>query len=349
MALLDDIFDNLTNAQMEAIRIERTLNGRVRSLFRALFREIVNLVRENDPTQRRRLQTRLAELRALLDEQIEPRVIGGIEDARGLIKETIIGLAVAQVTATLGAINSAAGEPSATRLPSAEALRQAVERALIPVGDQQAPIDEWLDRLGQRAIERIGDEIRRGIQQGDDIQTILQNIQGTAAQRFQDGIAAQVTESIQFLVRTYANNALNEARIAAFVENADFVRAVRHVSILDNRTTRICIARSGGRYSVPSFEPIPPNRLPFLGGPPYHFRCRSTIVPDVRQGDGLQEPTFQEFLERQSEARQREILGARRWQLWRDGRLSLTDLIDAATGQPLTLEQLRERLGITEE
>jgi len=258
--------------------------------------------------------------------------------------ETAATLAAILVAATLRAINRGAGERVVTEQPDIDALRASIETALLPIGDQQATLDVWLDRTRQRTIERIGDEIRRGIERQDTLEQVISNLLGTRVARFQDGIQARISSGLVQLISTFANSVLNQSRMATYEANREYVRAVRHVSILDNRTTRICIARSGGRYTVPGFQPIPPTVLPFLGGPPYHFRCRSTIVPDVRRGEGLQEPTFQEFLERQPAAEQRRILGAGRFELWRNGSLSLVDLIDAATGQPLTLEELRTRI-----
>jgi hypothetical protein len=344
MAVVDDIFDNLATSQMEAIRVERTLERRVRAQFRTLFREIAELLRANNPMDAQRIQTQRRRLQELIDNNIAPAVEAQIDTTREQVKESIALLAGLLLAATLRAINRGAGEQVATTLPNEAALRRALTLALVPIGDQEATLDDWLDRIQQRTIERIGDEIRRGIERQDDVERIITNLLGTRGTRFQDGIQAKISTGLAALIATYANTALNEARIATYEANADYVKAVRHVSILDSRTSAICIARSGGRYRVPGFEPIPPTRLPFLGGPPYHFRCRSTIVPDVRRGEGLQEPTFEEFLRRQPEEQQRAILGARRFELWRDGKLSLVDLIDAATGQPLTLQELRSSL-----
>lgn len=86
---------------------------------------------------------------------------------------------------------------------------------------------------------------------------------------------------------------------------------------------------------------------------PLHFNCRCLIIPVVLDGpqggtrasaDG-QVPasqTFDGWLERQSKARQNEILGKGRAKLYRDGKITLSDLV-RGNGSPLTLNELRSK------
>jgi hypothetical protein len=52
--------------------------------------------------------------------------------------------------------------------------------------------------------------------------------------------------------------------------------------------------------------------------------------------------SFAQFLERKGKAFQDETLGPGRAQLWRDGKLTLTQLLDLQ-GNPLSLKQLKAR------
>ena len=60
-------------------------------------------------------------------------------------------------------------------------------------------------------------------------------------------------------------------------------------------------------------------------------------------GQAPQETDFGSWLERQSKARQDDVLGPGRADLWRDGKIGFRDLVDGQ-GRELTLEQLRARI-----
>ena len=122
-----------------------------------------------------------------------------------------------------------------------------------------------------------------------------------------------------------------------------------------------CIAYSGAEWDL-SGNPINGTRLPFNGGPPRHFNCRSALVGITKTfrelGIDIDEPaigtrasadgqiradtTFAEFLDRKGKAFQDEVLGPGRAELWRKKVITLNQLLDQR-GNPLTLEELRKK------
>lgn len=101
----------------------------------------------------------------------------------------------------------------------------------------------------------------------------------------------------------------------------------------------ICLARHGRRYDVVTHAPVG-HRLPYLTGPPYHNGCRSTIMTVLATGGGVAQEDAAQWLRRQGAAMQEAVLGSTRAQLFHDKKLTLRQLLDAATGRPLTLEEL---------
>ena len=122
----------------------------------------------------------------------------------------------------------------------------------------------------------------------------------------------------------------------------------------------ICISYSGMSWDLDG-NPIG-NSLPFNGGPPRHWGCRSVLIPLLKSfrelgvnrdeippstrssldGQVAEDLSFNDFLKGKSKTFQNDLLGEGKAQLWRDGKISLTDLLDQK-GRPLTLEQLKER------
>jgi hypothetical protein len=57
-------------------------------------------------------------------------------------------------------------------------------------------------------------------------------------------------------------------------------------------------------------------------------------------GGGVAQESFAAWLKRQGDARQDAVLGPVRARLFRGGKLTLRELLDAASGRALTLEEL---------
>ena len=162
------------------------------------------------------------------------------------------------------------------------------------------------------------------------------------------------------LVATSVNAVSNRARTETFKENDDVIKGQQQVSTLDNKTSDICISYSGMAWDLEG-EPLPDTNttLPFNGGPPRHFNCRSSLVPVLKSFEELGLPpqnfpegtrasidgqvpadiTFNEFLRGKSKTFQDRLLGKRRAGLWRSNRINLRDLVDQ-TGRPLTVDEL---------
>lgn len=104
--------------------------------------------------------------------------------------------------------------------------------------------------------------------------------------------------------------------------------SVRWVSVLDGKTTAICRARSGKIYPAGSGP-----------RPPAHVRCRSIVVPYFKGKGEYEEPTYSDWLKRQTPERVREILGKTKGDMFLRGELSLEDMV-TAKGRELTLKEL---------
>jgi hypothetical protein len=167
------------------------------------------------------------------------------------------------------------------------------------------------------------------------------------------------------ITRTAVQTVAKDARLASLEANADIIKAVQWVSTLDSRTSDICIVRSGKTWEFPSFKPID-HKIPWNGGPPAHWNCRSTFIPITKSFEELTggaikdrvEPatrasmdgyvaadlTFDAFLRSKPPEFADEMLGKGRAELWRSGKITLNQLLDQR-GNPLTLAELISKYG----
>ena len=245
-----------------------------------------------------------------------------------------------------------------------ETIRRLVAETLV----EGAAPSAWFRRQSSEFRERFMDTIRTSMSNGESLQqAITRIVGGTVDGVLVPGILKTTKSKAGALVATGINAVSNRAALATFQDNTDVIKWVTQVSTLDNRTSDICIAYSGKTWDVMSLEPVDvgDGTLPFNGGPPRHFNCRSRlrpvtksfrdlgldideIPPGTRASIDGQVPadiTFDQWLRGKGKTFQNDLLGPKRANLWRNGDITLTQLVDMR-GSPLTLEQLERRVGL---
>lgn len=223
---------------------------------------------------------------------------------------------------------------------------------------------QWRE-LGRSTQNKFITQMRIGLRNGESTERMAARISGGVIRGDRvHGIMDTTRKQARTLVRTSTNAVQNRSRLVA-MQSSDMVIAIQQVSTLDNRTSDICIAFSGQVWDANTLEPIAPSTLPFNGGPPRHFNCRSTLNPVLKSFEELgfevgelppatrasidgeipAEITMTDFLWSRSVSRQNKMLGKGRAQLFRDRKITLTQLVDMR-GNPLTLEQLEGKVGL---
>lgn len=133
-------------------------------------------------------------------------------------------------------------------------------------------------------------------------------------------VFARAARALTATVRTFTNNTINAAIWETGEANSDLTRLYRLKVTLDTRTSMICISY-GQRKELYPYRAGSPR-------PPFHFNCRTLIMPVVvgREGEDLPDEA-DAWLRSLDEKTQVEILGPKRAALFRAGRLNLVDLI----------------------
>ena len=217
-----------------------------------------------------------------------------------------------------------------------------------------AALTTWWSRQGTRLQQNFMDQIRLSLENGESTQQAVSRV---------TGVMSTSRRAAEGIVRTAINEIVTQTRLNTFQDMNDVVKAIQQISTLDRRTSNICIAYSGLVWDVNTLEPLD-HSLPFNGGPPRHFNCRSSLVPvlmsyeelgidmvDVplatrasMDGEVPGDITFDKWLRGKSKDFQNNILGPTRARLWRNGEITLTQLVDMK-GNALTLDQLESVVG----
>jgi SPP1 gp7 family putative phage head morphogenesis protein len=240
-------------------------------------------------------------------------------------------------------------------LPPVTVLESVAQSSLI----QGATIGNWFSRLTESArfdVERV---VKNGVLLGQTNAQIAKELIGIGDKGGEP--IAKARRDAMAITRTAVQTVAKDARLASLEANANIIKAVQWVSTLDSRTSSICMARSGKTWSYPDFKPIG-HKIPWNGGPPAHWNCRSSFIPITKSFEELTggkikdrvEPstrasmdgavaadlTFDQFLKSKPPEFADKMLGKGRAELWRSGKITLNQLLDQR-GNPLTLAQLK--------
>jgi SPP1 gp7 family putative phage head morphogenesis protein len=147
----------------------------------------------------------------------------------------------------------------------------------------------FIAAFASSATNNVENLIRKGYANGWTIKQALDAISGTKAANYRDGALATINRQADAIISTITQHV--SAGAQSGVASIYFKR-YRWVSILDGKTTDICIDRAGHIF-----------RYADGPQPPAHVNCRSKTVPIVGTAfDDIEPPkTFAAWLETQPE------------------------------------------------
>lgn len=314
----------LDEAVLHRIALSRYSTATVRKVLALLNRSDLSLVErilraDNEGRDPRRLELLLQEIRAL---QADAWTVVGARVNEDVNALAAVEKAFAGRLVDLGA--RATGSVIANAPTTAQVIAAVNARPF-----QGRFLRDWLRDAEDGAAKRVRDTLRQGFIEGRSVSELVRQIRGTRSLGYKDGVLEVSRRGAEAMVRTALTHtaavAAKETYAAMGVEEATFL------AVLDSRTTLTCASLNGRTFGLDKFP-----------WPPRHINCRSTSMPVVRGMPKVEAPSYAEWLKRQSVEVQNDILGVRKAQLFRDGKLTLDRFTDNA-GRVLTLEELKKR------
>lgn len=349
------LIDLYLERTIDLMRLEAGTARKVLALLKSLEKDLVVEIARVDPTgtlRERYQRDRMSKLLANVKEIIRAAYRG----VNSVMIAELRELADVEAAWTVGSFNSAIGVEFVDTQLTRGFLETLVSDTLI----QGAPTKEWWGRQAAGLVQKFSDEIRRGVAAGESNAVLIDRIRGTATQR---GVMDISETSAARLIRASVQTIANTAREKTYADNSDIIASLQWHATLDTKTSPWCYARDGKHYTPVEHKPIDSD-IPWLEGPgKLHWGCRSTSVPVLKTWRALgidadeippgtrssmdgQVPapmTFEKWLEKQSYARQKTVLGDTKVDLWRAGKITFRDMLDQ-NGRPLTVEELRKKV-----
>lgn len=233
--------------------------------------------------------------------------------------------------------------------PPIKVVSDVLERRPLLVQGKSTFAREAFSAIPQRLAVDVRGAVDAGLAQGETVEQIMRRLESAQAGGKASTVFGRTRANLRTAAKSILNHVANQSREIVYQANKQLLKGVLWVSVLDTRTSEICISLDGKIF-------------PVGGGrrPPAHWNCRSTTVPVLKSWQalrklGLGELTaeeraalagdvpvgirYEDWLRRQPAWIQDLALGPKKAKLFRDGVIRGRDLVDA-TGQPLTLKEL---------
>jgi hypothetical protein len=221
-------------------------------------------------------------------------------------------------------------------------------------------LKEWAKTIEAERMAKVREAVRLGMLEGEGVSAIARRIRGTRALGYRDGVLAITRHHAESIVRTATAHVSEAARAQLYEANADILRGVMQLAVLDQRTSAGCIIRDHRLYDARTHKPIG-HSIPYEAAP-RHMRCRLTLIPAIlpyrdlgvdlddaptgtRSSWGGQVPadtTFLQWIEGPGQNFAGQVFGPTRLKLLREGKLKPRDLF-GSRGEYWTVEDLRRR------
>ena len=338
MNVPNEIFDSLVSRELNLNRFDADLRKRIVELLGELEKDILGQLEGKNISNWRkdRLTKQLQSIKETISEYYK--------HASQITSQDYKDLGKSEANYVKEEINRITTVDLFSSMPSANQLAKLADETMI----QGAPNKEWWSRQSADMYFRFASAIRMGYGQGESIGSIVERL------RSQMAIGKRNAEA---LVRTAVHTISSGARELMYEENKSVIKGKLYVAVLDNRTSIQCIAYDGSFYDMEN-KPLGKTTLPYRDLPA-HWNCRSMYIPVLKSAKELglkipdmpkstrssmdgqvpEDTTFKTFLEGKSKEFQNEVLGKGKAELWRQGKISLVQLVDQ-TGNPLPLKDL---------
>ena len=331
----DELASEILSRELSLNRYDASLRNKSIEVLRELEDKIQSILRGNlSSFNRTQLNEKLRLIRETINEHYQT--------IAELTATELAGVATSEADFMQNTVNDLTKAEVFSEKPSLSQLSILAGTVLI----QGAIIASWWKRQSADTYFRISSQVRIGY--------------GSSQSNIADQLSMQMAtgrRNADALIKTAVHTVSSATRERMYKDNSSVMKGKLYVAVLDNRTSIQCIAYDGSVYDMDN-KPIGKKSLPYRELPA-HFNCRSIYMPILKSfkeigadfpempkstrssmdGQVPEETTFKDFLESKGKSFQDEVLGKGKAQLWRDGKITLQQLLDQS-GNPVTLKEL---------
>lgn len=371
-----DFFDNQVKAQIDLMRYGEDLRRRVVGILSSVQADIKQKIIMHDPGAGKTKKARALRL-IRLNRDVGNVIQTQFSNIKSIASEELEGLAIVEGQRIIKDLNKMAGGINLFDITLDQVQMASIANQSMIDGRL---IGDWWQKKGrdfheqfEAAMTDATEQVQIGSVQGESWREMVGRVEGGLVRA---GIINTVRHQATSLVLTSVMQVANDARGRVYRENEDLIDGYQVLVTLDGRTSDFCRALGsivGIAYDL-EFKPV--GHSIAWRGFPAHWRCRSTYMPVLKSWADLAGPrsklskkklrelekvpvgtrsafggpvpadtSYDAWLKKRPRKEQVKILGIKRYQVWKKGKLSMRDLVNQG-GNTIPIKRLYEKHGI---
>lgn len=340
MNISEQLLDLLLKRDLLLQRVSNGLSKDVALYYTDLIKQSINTIKDYDEISVAEMNKLIKEINSRIEFNYEEQLANKLQELGGV-----------EAVYVLEAINGLIGVDIADKLLPEPLIERILRNSILPDGHF---ISEAFTKLDDRLKDTFRSQIRLGVLNGSTNNEIVKVLKPI--------LEDFTTNKVKTLTRTAVNTVTNNVRMEVYKENSDIFRGYEWQSVLDSRVRYEHALLNTAMWD---FEGKGLNEK----GKKYKFRnapdgwnCRCTLLPIIKtfkelgieleevtgltrsalNGEVPREITFNKWFESQDKKFQEEYLGIQRYKMFKDGKITLSDLV-TQNGRTLTIKELKQK------
>jgi hypothetical protein len=338
---------------VDLMRTESEIKNSTLAQLKYLESNLVQLVRTYQPTQHVTIQ----EQKALLQEitqQTDSLIQWTYREIKIKLNDHFDQLIQTEIAITEKLFKQITGNTLNTTLTQ-EIVAQIESTSVLG-----ATLSIWLDRQAGQLKQSFIDNINLAYTQNLNTEELASRIEGTRTRtlltvlteglfktipNYINSIFETIHTQTLTLLQTAQHAAESNTQLLIYRQNSALIKGLYAQVTLDAKTSFICRPRAGMSWTLDGNPLSLSTDIKFPGYPPWHWNCRTIIVPILYGEEQPPQVSYEEWLNTKNEDVQKKILGTARYTLWKEKKISLNALADK-TGTAITLARLKTKYNI---
>jgi len=320
---------------LRGILTERVANNsasKIKREYKKILDDLIKQIKSYDEINIKSMNKLIKELR----DRIKPNLT---------LATDLQELALSEASFVQSTINASATIEILKKLPKDSTLLRIANAPIY----QGSTVLEAFSLENEKLKQRVASQIRLAVMNGESIPEINK--------RLQTAIGATYNEA-EKIARTATSGLVNRVRDEVYKENEDIFKGYQWVATLDGSTRVEHFIRDGLQWDL-NHNPIGHDLK--WEEVPFGYNCRCIIIPILKSykelglntkeitgltrssldGSVPQKQTATKWFETKGSEFQEKFLGKGRYELFKDGKITLRDLIDK-NGEILTIKELEK-------
>ena len=266
------------------------------------------------------------------------------------VNDDLVQLGISEASYVANGINGAIGIDLVSKLPTDRTVQKIVNTSLM----DGLTISEWLGKQDKSFQETLTKQIRLAVIEGETNPQIVSRLKGA--------LDIKNNNNIKTIVRTAVATVTSQVREQTYKENEDIFKGWEWNATLDGRTRKEHAAYDGMAHDLNGKGINEKGKKYAFIKAPDDWNCRCIDLPITKSFKELGIPldevpigtrssmdgyvsrdtTFEQWFESKPKAFQESYLGKGRYQLFKDGKITFSDLVNQ-NGKTLTIKELKEK------